>query len=278
MATINAKVFEPYFNNHLSRLIYAVFEDIKTKWNGPLIYSDLMFQNYKNLLLEKKLQAEKLGNRFTVSTEVRQMLTKLFAKMIEELNLIDINEGDDIQTISQKLDNEITECYTTFMWKTASEYKCKFGDTLKNDVDKSLWLQNHIVGLLPKYVGKAMIIAIISTEFEAFLKAVAWILGQMIWYYEVSVSSGLFLGTLAQLSMQQIMIDELSSCVRPKPPAKPKAKKASASATPSSSEPTTATPPANAENAEQLEQKPEETIVMPTEALDEDLADVLASV
>lgn len=84
MATINAKTFEPKFNEQLSKLIYATFDDIGRDWNAELKHSPMLFVTYATLLLDKKLRPEGLKNRFTISTEVKQMLTKLYSKMAEE--------------------------------------------------------------------------------------------------------------------------------------------------------------------------------------------------
>lgn len=227
--TINAKVFEPKFNEYLSKLIYAVFDDNKRDWNGPLKYSDLIYQNYQNLLLDKKARCEGLKSRFTVSSEVKQYLTALFAKMIEEIDLIEVTDNDTVGSLTDKLDEANMECYTTFMWGLAARYKEKFGATLKSAGDPTLWFHNQIIGFLPRYATKPIVIALFSSEFDSFLKAIAWLLGKFLWYYEVSVSGELFLGMLAQQSVDQIMLDELNSGLRAKPPVKPRSKKADTS-------------------------------------------------
>jgi hypothetical protein len=61
--------------------------------------------------------------------------------------------------------------------------------------------------------------------FENFLKALAWLIGKLIWYCEISISDKLFLGILAQQNLEQVMLDELQSGLRAKPPAKPRTKK-----------------------------------------------------
>jgi hypothetical protein len=39
MTTINAKTYEPKFNEQLSKMIYAVFDDIARDWNAPIKHS-----------------------------------------------------------------------------------------------------------------------------------------------------------------------------------------------------------------------------------------------
>lgn len=229
MAQINAKIFESKFNEYLSKLIYAQFDDAARDWNGTIKYNPLMYMSYQTLLLEKKSRPDGLKSRFTISSEVRQYLTKLFSKLVEEFGLIQMVDGDNITTILEKLEEANAECYSSFMFKLGAAYKDKFGASLKAACDSSLWFHNQIVGFLPTYANKQMLIAIVSTEFETFLKAIAWIIGKLIWYYEVSISSEFFLGTLAQQNLSQEMLDELSSGLRAKTPAKPRTKKAAAS-------------------------------------------------
>lgn len=246
-SAINAKVFEPKINEYLSKLIYAVFDDITREWNGQVKYSNLIYQNYQNLLLDKKSRSDGLKNRFSVSSEVRQYITMFFVKMVNELSTIEIGDNDTIATLSEKLDAAYApECYTTFMWGVGTQYKTKWGATLKSAGDSTQWFQGKIIeGPLCKYATSSMIIALISTAFDSFLKSVAWLLGTLLWYYPVPISSDLFLGVLKQQSLNQIMLDELASQLREKPPTKPRAKKGASSGTPSTSSDSSATPDHN---------------------------------
>lgn len=221
MAMINTKLFEPQFNVYFSKLTYAVYEDIERDWNGELKYCELIYQNYQNLLLDKKSRSDGLKNRFTISSEVKQYLTELFMKMVKELGVIEITNEDTIESISDQLESEIAESYTLFMWNVAANYRAKFGETLKNACDTTSWFKNKLVGLLPVYATRATIIELLYNEFNTFLKAMSWHIGKFNWYYESSISSTMFLGFLAQLGLEQIMLDELSGCVRPKAPPKP---------------------------------------------------------
>lgn len=228
MCSINAKVFELQVSNYLSKLIYAQFDDIERDWNGTPKYSPLMYQNYQNLLLDKASRAVKLANRFTVSTEVRQFLMKFFTRMIEEMSVFDIADYNDIPMLIEDIDASYSpECYTSFMYTVSENYKNKFGTSLKHAGDTTRWFHQQIIGAFPKYITQPKIHAMIFSFFESYLKALAWNIGTFIWQYEVSISSELFLGILALQSFNQILIDELVSGLRLKPPVKNRAKKTS---------------------------------------------------
>lgn len=111
------------------------------------------------------------------------------------------------------------------MFELGEKYKHLFGEKLKNASDPALWFHNQIVGFLKAYAGQAVLVATVSQLFENFLKALAWLFAKLLWYYEVSISDKLFLGTLAQQGVEQVMLDEIQSGLRAKPPAKPRTKK-----------------------------------------------------
>lgn len=272
MSTLNAKTFEKQFNDYFSKLIYAVFEDIERDWNGDLPHSPLMYQNYKNLCKDKKDRGDGLKNRFTISDPVRQFLTFLFGKMIEEVRNVQLVDGDSIASITEKLEGENAECYTVFMYQVANVLKNEFGETLKAAGDPSLWFHNQIIGFLPQYATKPVLIALISSEFDTFLKAFAWLFGKLLWYYEVTISEQLFLGILAQQGMRQDMLDVLHSSLRAKPAAKPRVRKTASSA--ASSAANTPSPSAG----ENTEPKNEPNPVESEAAADKELADMLADV
>jgi hypothetical protein len=229
---LNAKNFETKFNEYLSKLVYATFADIEREWNSPLKYDKLLYMCYSTLLLDKKARPDGLKSRFTISSEVRQYLTRLFSKMIEEFENIKMVDGDDITTVIKKLLNENTDCYSSFMFELGARYKDKFGPTLSEAGDTTLWWHGQIVGFLPQYSTKPMLLAIVSNGFDMFLKAIAWLFGKFLWYYEASISSEMFLGLLAQQSLNQLMLDELSSGLRARVVGKSRSKKVGASVSP----------------------------------------------
>lgn len=224
----NPKLFEKKFGEYFQKLIYASFEDIERDWNGDIPYSSNIYQSYKNLCKEEKDRVKKMKGRFVLSDQIKQFLTFFFGKMIEEIAIIDpIDEivDDDISAILTELEVANTECYTVFMYNISATFKNKIGATLKTANDPSRWFYNQIVGSLPQYAMNMNLITIIASKFDDFLKSMAWLLGKLLFYHEVTISAELFLGTLAQQGMSQLMLDLIQANLRAKPAAKPRAKK-----------------------------------------------------
>lgn len=219
------KTFEKQINEYFTKLIYAAFEDIGAEWNGDIKFSPLMYQNYKNLCEEKKNRCDGLKSRFTVSDQVRQMLTFFFINLTEEINNIAIADNEDIHEIGHNLRLANADCYSGFMLDVTSRYRHFLGPTLVQAGDTSRWFYNKIIDRLPQYSTKHMVLAIINAAFDMFIKSMAWLMGKFLWYVEMTISEQLFLAQMAQLGMSQDMIDVLQSNLRPRPVPKPRAKK-----------------------------------------------------
>lgn len=226
------KVFETRFNEYLTKLIYAVYDDIENDWEGEKMYSPLMYMNYGALLMEKKSRPDGLKHRFKLSSEVQQYVTSIFHKMITEFKNIVMDDKDNVVSLTEKLKDGNADCFTAHMFKIGTMYKEDYGATLRGAGDTSLWFHNQIVGLLPQYATKPMLIAIISSEFDNFLKSLSWLIGKFVWHLDnpVTVTSGMFLGMLAQQRIPQILLDELVNGLRAKAPSKPKKRSAAKTA------------------------------------------------
>lgn len=261
MATINAKTIEGQFRDYFNKLVYAGLKDNDIGSEKPSPYSPMSWQSYDNILKEKKDRADGVKSRFTLAEPCKQFLTFLFSKMIEELKNIVMVEGDDVKAIRVKLELANAECYTEFMFGLAETLRNEFGETLKSAGDPTRWFANQIIGFLPLYSTKPVLTALIAQEFDEFLKALAWLFSKLLAYYEVSISGELFLGTLAQQGMSQIMLDTVQSCLRAKPAAKPRAKKAVVSNTPASTEAPTPTTTETPVNTSVVNVQPEATSV-----------------
>lgn len=215
--TIVAKNFEKQFNDYLSKLIYATFKDIENNWNGELKHSKFTYQSYDNLMKDKKEQGDSLRNRFTITVEVRQYLTIMFGKMIEEIGMICLTDKDGPEEIIEKLKEENgSECYSAFMFEIYPKFGNMFGEVLESAFDQTKWFQNKLSGCLSDYASKPIIIANVYKLFDNFMKSLAWIFGKMLWYMETTLSNKLFLGQISALGMDQIMLDELESGLRAK--------------------------------------------------------------
>jgi hypothetical protein len=268
-----AKAHEKQFGDYLSKLIYAVFDDIDLSWNGDQKCSPLVFQSYKNLCADKKDRGAGLKNRFTISDPVRQFLAFLHTSMLEELGGIVIDDGDSVATIGTKLLEANPESYTAFMYQVASANKARFGPTLKSACDSTRWFHGQIVGALTGYAARPVITAVLSTEFDSFMKSLAWLIGKLIFYHEMPVTETLFMGLLAQQAVCQEMLDVLQSSLRAKVPAKPRPNKKAAvtpAVAPSGG-------PLVVPTADPIITPPEKT-APPPEVIDADIDDMLLSI
>lgn len=230
---ITAKTFENKFNEVWGKYLYAVFADIESEMEttGPAKYSPYLYQSYKNLTSENKV--EKLKGRFTISDVVRQYLTYLFGKMITELKDIDLTEKDNHESLMIKVRDETEDKYTYFMFSLGSQHKNNHGKTLKEVNDPTMWFLAQIAGLLPNHVTNQMIIALISNEFNIFLKSLAWLVGQFLHENDTStIPPEMFRGLLATVGMTRLQRDLMTSSLREKAPAKSRAKKSSKESTP----------------------------------------------
>ncbi len=221
--TIKAAAIEKQFNEIVSLYIYAAIDDIKANWNGTERYPEVTHQNYKNLATPKANRAKdvegkdkKLTSIFNISTEVKQLYSKMFEMMIQELKNIEITDNDTLTTITTKLGEANTDCCSKFMFEIGAEYKPKFGLVLTSAADVGQYFHARILGQLPQYKNKVVIMALISHALDQFLKATAWIVAKQQWYNQCSVSQGYFLGLLASLNMDQVLLDLLMGGVRKK--------------------------------------------------------------
>ncbi len=273
-------VYEKQIGELFNRFIYAAFKDISRDWNGTDEFSPALWQNYDNLIKAKDDKSDGLRNRFTIAIDVKQFLSFLFNKLIEEVRNIKMVEGDTVASITRNLVEANAECFSAYMFAQGAKYKDSFGETLKSASDPTRYFHNQITGALPMYVGAPILIGIISTEFERYLKAKAFIVAKLIWYYRASVSGELFLGLTATTGMSQVMLDLIQCSLRDKPPAKPRAKKAAGAADAPAATPATVptgaavTAPVNAPTAT----TPNEAIPAATSVENDALADVLANV
>lgn len=219
MTKLSVKTIESKVNDVLSRYIYAVYKDIELNWNGEITHDSIMFQKYDNYILSKddENKLDGLRNEFTISSESRQILTILFKNMIEEINGLDLKPEDDLAVVSEKLEETYAlECYTLFMWNFGLTQRNKWGETLKNAADPTTWFHSQMVGLISTHSAHPLLMAVISSAFDNFLKAFAYMIGKYIWYHTQSVSQRMVMGMLNLSSLSQDMLDTLESKIRPK--------------------------------------------------------------
>lgn len=219
---IKAANIEKVFNDLISKYIYAAFEDIKSDWNGPEKMNELTYQNYKNLMTRKDMRPKdakggerKLTSVFSISTEVKQIYTKMFIMLIQEIKNINLTDNDTLDSMLEKLIAENVDCCSEFIFKLSIEYKSRFGKCLRDDAaDVNQYFHQRIQGQLPQFRTKTVILALVAKTFDDFLKATAWILAKQIWYYPINISQAYFMGMLASLNIKQIILDELQNSLR----------------------------------------------------------------
>jgi len=230
----DSKTLEIKVKTLLDLFIYAAMDDIQADWNGAPKFSDHVNQSYQNLIKskEQKITSGLIG-RFTVQTEVHQQVAFLFTQLIAELRNVHFTEHETAVTIREKVADANVECFADFMMGLHADHKDQFGAVLKSAGDTTQWFRGKIVGGLPSiYATQQVLMAILSAEFEGFLKALGWLIAKFLWYNKQTVSKDVFMGWLAQQKMSQNFLDMLELHVRARPPKKVGVKKAAAATDP----------------------------------------------
>ena len=227
---LSATVVEKQLNNYLSKLTYAALKDIEAGWNDDEVkYDPNLYQSYENILRDKD-DTKKLirpKHRFTIAKDTIQYLSFLFNRLIKEIKDVPLGESNEVASILAAVAAGTTDCYTEFMFHM-TQYREHFGATLKAANDPNMWFHTQIVAALPMYYTRQALSVNIHEEFDQFLKSLAWIFSKFVWYNKMNIVGNVFLAMMAQHGMSQILIDMMRSCLREKPPTKPRAKKAGA--------------------------------------------------
>ncbi len=240
--TVTSSSIEKAINDLMTRYILAVIDDIKADWAGPDKFAESTYQSYKNFCQPKAGKKENLAAIFTIRTETKQIYAGLYSYLITEFRAVEPKGESTMDSIMAEIcENE--ESYVDFMQKVAAEYKPKFGPVLSSAADVEQYFLQRMTSQLTQYKAVPVLTASISTMFNEFLKATAWIIARQFWYMEMSINQGYFLGMLSLLNMKQIMIDQLQSIIRkPKPKAAAKTAATTAVVTATATAPTEQTP------------------------------------
>jgi hypothetical protein len=222
-----SKNIESQLGIYVCKLIYATLKDLQNIHSDANEHDDLMFQTYDNLCKKRDDRLTGVKNRFTLSDPVKQFIAFFFKSMIEEIKNIELQDAVTVNIITDRIIIENAICYMPFMVALHATYAERFGATLKGANDTSMYIHNRVVGHFPQYASKLVTMAAISTTFDAFLKAIAWIFGSILWYSGTTITEQLFLGVLSiQSNITQDMLDTLRSCLRDKPAPKSRSKHA----------------------------------------------------
>lgn len=232
---MSTKAVEKALGDYMSKLIYAVLDDVDLDNDNTI--SQLTTQSYTNLCKDKEQRGDNLKNRFTISPEVKQLMTKLFTLMNDELKQVVLVDADTPATLLVKLDEANADCYSAFMFKLASKYVSQFGATLVGAGDPTGYFVGQIGGANPKYAAKPLISALVYSQFEAFLKAVSWLTGTVIWHTGTAVNESVLMSCLTIGGLNSVMKATLKASLPEKvvKPKKPKVAKTDG-ATPASTD------------------------------------------
>ncbi len=231
-ATKLHKAFEAQVNQYLSKLIYAVFADIEADMEAGKDpeFSPNLWQTYNNIC-KPKADRDSVRSRFTIGGEVSQYIRILFFTEILELTQTsaDITSADDAVVILKKVEAVVADSATAFMFKLAAEQEGRsnddqqalFSSTLIKARDPTDWFHNQFMHYLPIWASGVaqyrVLLGRLSVQFDYFLKAVAWSLGNLAWYTGMKTISGdVFIGEMAQRPMSTTMISKIKDQLRPK--------------------------------------------------------------
>ena len=198
--------------------IYATIKDNDAKSDRINRYSPMLSQTYDNFLRAKDDpdRYEGVTNRFTISTDVKQHLTYILLKLVEELDNIDLEADDTVASITEKLGDVYgPDSQLVNFWALNKEKS--FGPTLKSAKDETSWLHAQVTGLLPGQKTNTLLLALLSTEMDRALKSLAWIVGQHVWSAQcTSIDTKLFYSICAVSGFSLEILDEIIGNVREK--------------------------------------------------------------
>jgi hypothetical protein len=220
-----AKDMEKFIGDYITLCIYAALEDSNVeadlapsdpKYRNKLEYHNLdSYKHYSKLNnVQKRDDPVYLLNRFSVSSEMKQLFTFLFKRMLYEFKEITINSESTFDSIVNSLNIAITECYTSHIFNLGKQYKQYFGTNLNNCYDDDWFTQQckpYFTASTRDYVSEK-----VSLPFRNFIKAMSWVIAKKLWYNdkEKNLSGEFFMGVLASTGLPQIMLDEM--VIRPK--------------------------------------------------------------
>lgn len=212
----DSKTLENKLADNLAMLVYATLDDIENGCDDSIDNSKSL--SYKTICMPKKSRPAGLSAKFTIADNVRQFLAFIFNSYVEELTNASLLKDDTLEDIKAKTIEGNCECYTEFMMNLSTQIRGHMGETLISAGDVSHWFRARLVGKLPSYNMCDKLISLIYLELVDFIKSVAYLFGSLWWYTHGNITPGLFLGTMKQFGMKQIMLDMLESCIREKIP------------------------------------------------------------
>ncbi len=217
----SCKTIETYLGEYMPRLMYAACADVETELDAGDKFSPYVFHSYTSMCVEKK-NREKLDPRFTIADEAKQMLAHIFNKCIDECLSVVIGNDDTVAMVQERISEVTDDSFFAFAVATP----LPTGETLAGACDPGSGLRGFVVGKMPLYVARDRILSMIFTCIDNFLKATALMLIKLWWFQRKPIDGGMLAGLYYTRGLNQYMVADLIGCLRAKPVAKPKAKKA----------------------------------------------------
>ncbi len=216
MDKFNGKLFEKHINDYLSLLVYASLQDLDVDCSTP--HSAMLFQSYGNLCKKKEHRSIGVKPRFTLSDGIRQTIMLMFVEEIKELTETTVAKDEAIDSVQKRIITEKYECYTEFISRLAADKSKALGTTLRGAIDATQWFNSQFIGCLPKLSAETVLLAQLSKQFDQFLKVLAWLISQVVWFRGVGgpVTPEVFFAILGQQSMPTVMIISLRDRLRGK--------------------------------------------------------------
>lgn len=200
-------------STYMTKLVYAVFDDITRGWNGDVRCNPDEYQSYTNLCRPAATRIPKMKPRFSVNIGVKQFMSFFINSLVTEVNNTELADSDTINSLAAKITDANADTYGVFMIDVTSRHVDRFGATLVRACDNTGWFAAHITAAITNKQAPGVNNMVIKI-FDDYVKTMAWLIGQLLWYTEaVSFSRSLFIGTIAQQGMSQGMIDVLYASV-----------------------------------------------------------------
>jgi len=195
---------EKHVSEHIAIMLYIALESS----NVPVPEGAQTLEN----LRKKRTVRQPKKARFVISNDAKQHLSKIYVTYVAEMNGIELADDDTIDSISEKLEDEYTDCISLFILKNCCG---KWPEPLRNHHDESNWFNEKTNSMMTQYSARRTIIARTCDIFDGFLKTIATLIAKFIVYGPIPISSKNFLGFMSILELDDIFIEELSGSILP---------------------------------------------------------------
>jgi len=190
-------------------MVYAGLKDLQVFSSRE---QDAALDHYDNVVLDSKdEEKEKLKAVVSIRTEAKSLL-RFFLVKIADLKDLEINDDDDILSIIDNNDGVVEDESYISKFLLIGTYPIDLGNTLSTFTDKTNWIQQQIIGLMPAYKNRLHVIATITEGFIKSLKVLSSVCSNQIWFVEhKTVSEKLILGILGSLNLPVQMLEVIQT-------------------------------------------------------------------